>query len=49
MEGASWVFDVSTGIWSVAESTQKKMRTMSAKNLAEQKAALFGEFLRSIK
>lgn len=49
MESKEWTFDVDSGAWVIAEKMQSSMKKMSAKQLAEQKAALFDKFLRSIK
>jgi hypothetical protein len=49
LEGKQWVYDATSGNWVVAEQTAKAIKTMSAKQVAEQKAALFQKFLQQIK
>jgi hypothetical protein len=49
MESANWVFDADSGTWVIAEKMQTKMKKMSTKQIAEQKAQLFGKFLAQIK
>lgn len=49
MEGKEWVFDATTGNWALAENMQKTVKTMSNKQLQEQKLALFAKFLNQIK
>jgi hypothetical protein len=49
MEGKEWVFDASSGNWVIAETMQKTIKAMSAKNLQEQKLRLFSTFLNQIK
>ena len=49
MEGKEWIFDVSTGMWNVAEQTQQHIKKISYKELQEQKLAIFDRFLKSIK
>lgn len=49
LENKEWVYDASVGNWVVAESIKKQIKTVSAKQIAEQKAALFAKFLNSIR
>lgn len=49
MEGKEWVFDAASGNWIVAENAQKVMKSMTHKNLQEQKLRLFEKFLQQIK
>lgn len=49
MENKQWVFDATTGNWVVAENMQKQIKTMSNKQLQEQKLQLFAKFLQQIK
>lgn len=49
LEGKQWVYDAASGNWMVAEQAQSSIKKMSAKQVAEQKAAMFAEFLRQIK
>lgn len=49
LEGKQWVYDATSGNWVVAEQVQKTVKTLSAKQVAEQKAALFAQFLAQIK
>lgn len=49
LENKEWVFDASSGAWSLAEQTQEKIKTLSYKQIQEQKLALFSYFLSNIK
>lgn len=49
LEGKQWTYDATSGNWIVAEQVKKTIKTMSAKQVAEQKAALFASFLAKIK
>ena len=49
MEGKEWVFDAASGNWSIAEKLQKQLKTLSAAQVAEQKAELFRKFLNQIR
>ena len=49
LENREWVYDASVGNWVVVESIKKQIKTVSAKQGAEQKAALFAKFLKSIR
>jgi len=49
LEGREWTFDAASGTWIIAEKIQSQMKKMSAKQLSEQKAMLFGKFLSQIK
>lgn len=49
LEGKQWVYDAASGNWVVAEQAQSTIKKMSAKQVAEQKAALFAKFLNSIR
>jgi hypothetical protein len=49
LEGKQWVYDATSGNWVIAEQVGRTIKTMSAKQVAEQKAALFAQFLAQIK
>lgn len=49
MEGAEWVFDVSSNSWKVAEQVKSSIMKMSSKELAEKQSLLFTQFLNNIK
>jgi len=49
MEGKQWAFDATSGNWVIAEKMQKVVKSMSAKQLQEQKLRLFSTFLHQIK
>lgn len=49
LEGKQWVYDATSGNWIVAEHTKASIQRLSAKQVAEQKAALFAKFLQQIR
>jgi len=49
MEGKEWVFDATTGNWVIAEKIQSQLKTLSSKQIQEQKLKLFANFLKQIK
>lgn len=49
LEGKQWVYDAASGNWVVAEQTKATIQRLSAKQVAEQKAAIFAKFLQQIK
>ena len=49
LEGKEWVYDANNGSWVVAEQIKTKIKTISNKQLQEQKIQLFSKFLQSIK
>ena len=49
MEGAEWIYNAATNSWIVAEHVRKTINKMSAKQISDQKAVLFEQFLKSIR
>ena len=49
MEGAEWVFDVSSNSWKIAEQVKKSIMKMNSKELVEKQSLLFQQFLNNIK
>lgn len=49
MEGKQWAFDATSGNWIIAETMQKVVKSLSTKQLQEQKLRLFSTFLNQIK
>lgn len=49
LEGKQWVYDAASGNWVVAEQAKATIQRLSAKQVAEQKAAIFAKFLQQIK
>jgi len=49
MDGAEWVFDVSSNSWKIAEQVKKSIMKMNSKELVEKQSLLFQQFLNNIK
>lgn len=45
MEGVEWLYDEASGMYRVAEEAKQKIKTLSSKQLDEQKVNLFRKFL----
>ena len=49
MEGKEWIFDATSGNWVVAEKIQSRVKSLTTKQIQEQKLKLFANFLKQIK
>lgn len=49
VEGAEWVYNVSTKSWVMAEKLNKAIKSMTAKQISENQARMFETFLTSLK
>lgn len=49
MENKQWVFDATSGMWSVAEAAQAAVRRAPSKRLQEEKLNIFASFLSQIR
>lgn len=49
LESKEWVIDALTGQWVIAEQNKKQLKSLSYKQIQEQKLALFAKFLQQIR